>query len=166
MLQELRWFLVGCLQTLLLLILWKKVFASVPGSDPTISDGKSLSVINNNGKIYVLTGFDAGFQILYPFLCQRKGRLCCLRPFIESFTHFQREVFPGTYDDKGSNEENARINAALNTTLEDWNALTSIKGLTLSVHYSSGTPTADCSYGGWIRMGSNSNYQATGDHYA
>ncbi len=129
--------------------------------DPTVSDGKFLSVIDNNGKIYVLAGLTpASRYYIRSYVIEKDGSVVYGRS-LRVYT-LPKGSIVGTYDNKGSNEENTRINAALNTTLEDWNALTSIKGLTLSVHYSSGTPTADCSYGGWIRMGSNSNYQATG----
>lgn len=43
-----------------------------------------------------------------------------------------------------------------------WTNLTSITGFTATANYASGTPTADCSYGGWIRVGSNVSYQAHG----
>ena len=43
-----------------------------------------------------------------------------------------------------------------------WNNLTSIKDVRISAGFVDGVPTADCSYGGWIRVGSNASYQATG----
>jgi len=35
-------------------------------------------------------------------------------------------------------------------------------GKHITVNYNAGVPTADCSYGGWIRMGANASYQAIG----
>jgi len=69
----------------------------------------------------------------------------------------------GYYDEAGPDETtNARIRNAFNEALEIWNSVNSLDGFTPSVHYSAGTPTADCSYGGWIRMGASSSYQRTG----
>ena len=66
------------------------------------------------------------------------------------------------YNNGGSDEENDRINAAVADAVDIWNNLTSIKGVQLSVSYGANTPTADCSYGGSMRVGPNSSYQRTG----
>ncbi len=50
----------------------------------------------------------------------------------------------------------------MGSAVDYWNNLTSIKGLNLTVNYGSGTPTADCSYGGWMRVGAYASYQRTG----
>lgn len=55
-----------------------------------------------------------------------------------------------------------RVNAAMQSAVEYYNTFTSIKGLNLSVNYGSGTPTAEASYGGWMRFGPSSSYQQTG----
>ena len=56
----------------------------------------------------------------------------------------------------------ARILDATKDAVNYWNNLTSIKSFHVNVGYESGTPTADCSYGGWIRVGSRTSYQRTG----
>ncbi len=55
-----------------------------------------------------------------------------------------------------------RIKKAAEDAVDYWNNLTEMKGFSPSVGFVNGTPTADCSYGGWIRVGSNSSYQRTG----
>lgn len=55
-----------------------------------------------------------------------------------------------------------RIKQASEKAVEYWNNLTEIKGFSPSVGYDAGVKTADCSYGGWIRVGSNTSYQRTG----
>jgi hypothetical protein len=55
-----------------------------------------------------------------------------------------------------------RIKKASESAVDYWNNLTEMKGFSPSVGFVDGTPTADCSYGGWIRVGSNSSYQRTG----
>ncbi len=55
-----------------------------------------------------------------------------------------------------------RIKQASEKAVEYWNNLTEIKGFSSKVGYDAGVQTADCSYGGWIRVGSNTSYQRTG----
>jgi hypothetical protein len=55
-----------------------------------------------------------------------------------------------------------RIKAAAETAIEWWNNLTEMKGFSTSIGYNSGTPTAECSYGGWMSVGSNTSYQRPG----
>jgi hypothetical protein len=67
------------------------------------------------------------------------------------------------YDNGGDEATNDRINYAINTSIDYyWNNLSSIHDFGISVHYSPGTPTADCSYGGWMRVGASSSYQQPG----
>ena len=69
----------------------------------------------------------------------------------------------GTWDNGAPTDEaNARCKKAIQETMDYLNEWTAIKGFTLSGHYGSGTPTADCSYGGWMRIGPNAAYQAIG----
>lgn len=55
-----------------------------------------------------------------------------------------------------------RIKKAAEDAVGYWNDLTEMKGFSPSVGFVDGTPTADCSYGGYIRVGSNTSYQRTG----
>ncbi|MFT4072945.1 MAG: hypothetical protein QM654_13600 [Dysgonamonadaceae bacterium] len=55
-----------------------------------------------------------------------------------------------------------RINAAMAEAVNYYNNLTSINGLSLSVNFGSGTPTAEASYGGYMRFGPLVSYQQTG----
>lgn len=69
----------------------------------------------------------------------------------------------GTWDGGAPDEAaNTRCRNAINETIEYFNQWTGIKGFTLSGHYGSATPTADCSYGGWMRIGPNAGNQAIG----
>jgi hypothetical protein len=54
-----------------------------------------------------------------------------------------------------------RIKAAMTSACNYHNNLTSIVS-TKSVNYGSGTPTAEASYGGWMRFGPSESYQRTG----
>ena len=69
----------------------------------------------------------------------------------------------GTWDEGAPDEAaNARCRKAIQETMDYLNEWTAIKGFTLSGHYGASTPTADCSYGGWMRIGPNAGNQAIG----
>ena len=59
-------------------------------------------------------------------------------------------------------EHYTRIDNAMASAVNYFNELTSIQGHRLSVNYGSGTPTAEASYGGWMRFGPSTSYQQTG----
>lgn len=51
--------------------------------------------------------------------------------------------------------QNQRIETAVKEATEWWTNYTSITGFNLDAHWSPGTPTADCGYGGYMRIGTN-----------
>ena len=55
-----------------------------------------------------------------------------------------------------------RIKASAEISVDYYNNLTSISNKHLWFNYSSGVPTADANYDGWIRFGSNASYQQVG----
>lgn len=130
--------------------------------NPTIADKRSTRTLQQSGLIYVIDSLTpstryymrpyaitSGYQVAYgeakKFYTIPKGTI----------SYYIREGD----DNTGAR---SRITAATKDAVNYWNNLTSIKSLGLNVGYNSGTPTADCSYGGWIRVGSNSSYQRTG----
>ena len=69
----------------------------------------------------------------------------------------------GTWDNGAPDEAaNNRCRTAIQQTMDYLNEWTAIKGFTLSGHYGASTPTADCSYGGYMRIGPNAGNQAIG----
>ena len=69
----------------------------------------------------------------------------------------------GTWDNGAPTEAaNTRCRNAIQETMDYLNEWTAIKGFTLSGHYGAQTPTADCSYGGYMRIGPNAGNQAIG----
>ncbi|MBR1789499.1 MAG: dockerin type I repeat-containing protein [Bacteroidaceae bacterium] len=71
-----------------------------------------------------------------------------------SITYTIRTSDNSTYDQNITN--------AITTWAEYWNRYTSISGYTCSAGFVDGVATADCSYGGWVRFGSNTSYQQCG----
>lgn len=129
--------------------------------NPQITDNRSTLSYNNNGAIYVL-------QNLQP------ATIYYIRPYAISNTYavgygkaIKISTLPKgnvtwTYNNGGSEDENDRINHAVADAVDIWNNLTSINGLRITVSYGASTPTADCSYGGSMRVGPNASYQRTG----
>lgn len=129
--------------------------------EPTILDSRSTEYLENNGYIYVMrdltpatiyyirayaltTDYAVGYGDAIKVVTVPKGNISW------------------TYNNGAGTAANERINNALEEAVDYWNNLTSISGLHISCTYGSSTSTADCSYGGSMRIGPNSAYQATG----
>lgn len=130
-------------------------------NNPSIRDNRSTKSYSNNGDIYVIENLTPStFYYIRPYAISEydvvgygKTIKICTLPMGE---------VAWSYDNGGSSDENGRINSAVKDAVDIWNNITSIKGLAISVHYGAQTQTADCSYGGWMRVGPNASYQRTG----
>ena len=129
--------------------------------EPTIFDNRTTQYFSANGEIYRMEKLKPGtMYYVRPYVLTTKYRLV-YGDVIKAPTLPQGTV-TADYDNNGSTEENYRIASAVEEIKWLYNNLSSVKGINLSVHYSAGTPTADCSYGGWMRVGANASYQQTG----
>ena len=129
--------------------------------EPTILDNRTTEFINNNGYIYVMRNLEPSTIYYVRAYAMTQGNAVGYGDPIKIITIPKGQI-TWTYNNGGPADANARINAAVGSAVDYWNNLTSIKGLNLTVNYGSGTPTADCSYGGWMRVGPNASYQRTG----
>ena len=129
-------------------------------SDPTINDYTTTNFINNNGRIYWLQDLKPATRYYMRAFVVTQGRQVAYGDIIKFYTIPKGQV---TYTIRsGETEPTARITAAVKSAVEYWNNLTEIKGFQTNVGYNSGTPTAECSYGGYMSVGSNTSYQKTG----
>lgn len=129
--------------------------------EPTIADSKSTKVISNNGLIYVMENLTpATMYHARAYVTVTTGETYYGDAI--KFSTIPKGTISWGYDNGGSAAENTRINSAVKSCVDYWNEYTSIPDLYLNVHYGSQTPTADCSYGGWMRIGPNASYQKTG----
>ena len=129
--------------------------------DPTIFDNRSTHYFSSNGEIYRMEKLQPGtMYYVRPYVLTNKYVLA-YGDIIKAPT-LPKGTVTADYDNGGSTEENYRIASAIEEIKWLYNNLSSVRGINLSVHYSAGTPTADCSYGGWMRVGANSSYQQTG----
>lgn len=129
--------------------------------EPTVLDERTTEYLTNNGRIYwlkelkpatvyymrayaITTSYAVGYGDVIKVITIPKGKI------------------NWSYDYAGDAATNNRIVSAIETGYDYWENLTQIKDFYPSIHYSPGTPTADCSYGGWMRVGANASYQAAG----
>lgn len=136
-------------------------------SAPTIADQRTTQTIKQGkttegGVMHRINGLEA-------------ATVYHLRAYVElnnSIVHYGQSVkvitiprgdIKWTYNNNnGSDEVKERMTAAIIDAVNYLNEYTSIQGFHTTVNYTPGVPTADCSYGGWIRMGKNPSYQRTG----
>ena len=133
--------------------------------EPTIFGKRSKTSYSNNGDIYAIQGLkpatfyyvrayaiSSGYQVSYGDVVRIPTRP------LGNVTY--------DYDNAGDAATNQRINAACEEAVWMWNNITGIRGFHLSAHYvpgaGAGDGTADCSYGGYMRISQNSAYQRTG----
>lgn len=139
----------------------EKGFCWATHANPSILDNRSTLSYSNNGDIYVIKDLTpASIYYMRPYAISRANTVG-YGERIKICTLPKGEV-TWSYNNGGSDEENRRINSAVGDACDIWNNITSIKGLHLTVNYGANTPTADCSYGGWMRVGPNASYQRTG----
>lgn len=129
--------------------------------NPTIADSHSKDYLSNNGLIFWMKDLEPATVYYARAYAVARDSAVGYGDVIKIVTLPQGTI-TWAYDNGGNADENNRINSAVGSCVDYWNSLTEIDGLFLNVHYGAGTPTADCSYGGWMRVGPNASYQKTG----
>jgi hypothetical protein len=130
--------------------------------NPTVLDDRTTEYWTLNGNIYHITNLEpATVYYLRPYV-MNKTYTVAYGEEVKIVTHPKGNC-TGTWDNGApSAEANDRCRTAINQTIDYFNEWTGIKGFTLSGHYGASTQTADCSYGGWMRIGPNAGNQAIG----
>ena len=130
--------------------------------DPRVTDFRTTEYINQAGRIYWLRDLKPATVYYMRAYAINKDYAVGYGDVIK-FVTVPKGTVGHWYNNGGDEATNDRINYAINTAIDYyWNNLTSIHGFGISVNYSPGTPTADCSYGGWMRVGESSSYQQPG----
>lgn len=138
----------------------KRGFCFATHPNPTVEDSLSSATISSNGLIYWMKNMKPATVYYARAYCQTAYD--SFYGDVIKIVTLPKGTVTWTYDNGGDSQANARINSAVASCVEYWNELTSITGFGISCHYGSSTPTADCSYGGWMRVGPNASYQRTG----
>lgn len=130
--------------------------------DPKVTDHRSTTYHTLNGNIYQITDME-------PASVYYARAYAITRTYAVGYGDVVKVVtLPegscvGTWDGGApSAEANERCSTAIQQTMDYLNEWTAIQGFHLSGHYGASTPTADCSYGGYMRIGPNAGNQAIG----
>ena len=129
--------------------------------EPTIEDNRSTKYHSHNGRVYVMENLEPSTIYYVRAYAINKSNAVGYGDVVKVITLPKGKV-TWDYDNGADADANARINSAVKDAVNYLNTYTSINGLHTSVHYGAQTPTADCSYGGWMRVGPNASYQRTG----
>lgn len=130
--------------------------------NPTVLDSRSTKSFSLKGTIFHIKGLEpATVYYLRPYVMNKTYQVA-YGDEVKIVTHPQGTC-RGTWDEGAPDEAaNARCRNAIKQTIDYFNEWTGIRGFTLQGHYGASTPTADCSYGGWMRIGPNAGNQAIG----
>ena len=130
--------------------------------EPQVSDNRSTDYYTLNGNIYHIKTMQPA-SIYYARAYAISKTYAVGYGDVVKVVTLPKGTCVGTWDNKApSAEANQRCSNAIQETMDYLNEWTAIKGFTLSGHYGADTPTADCSYGGWMRIGPNAGNQAIG----
>lgn len=143
----------------------EKGFCWSTNPNPTILDEKTTETFDNNGSIYVMRGLKPSTVYYVRAYAMTSGYQVAYGDVVKIAT-LRKGVMRYGYDFAGDDNQNARINTACAECIWMYNALSYIPGFYLNVHYvygaGAGDGTADCSYGGWMRVSQKEAYQQTG----
>lgn len=130
--------------------------------EPTVLDNRTTEFHELRGNIYHVRNLQsATVYYLRPYVMNKTYQVA-YGDEVKIVTH-PKGTCVGTWNEGAPDEAaNARCRNAIRETIEYFNQWTGIKGFHLTGNYGSGTPTADCSYGGWMRIGPNAGNQAIG----
>lgn len=128
--------------------------------EPTIDDNVTTEYLSNQGNIYWLKNLKpATLYYMRAYAKNKRGKVG-YGDAIKFYTIPKGQI---TFSMRTSGDDASnRIKAAAQTAIDWWNNLTEMKGFSPSIGYNPGVPTAECSYGGWMSVGSNSSYQRPG----
>ena len=130
--------------------------------EPKVTDARSSSYFDNNGRIYRMTDLKPATVYYVRAYAITTDYAVGYGDAIKIITLPKGKVTWG-YNNGGDEATNDRLNYAISTAVDTyWNNLTNIEGFGTWVTYSPGTPTADCSYGGSMRVGASVSYQSPG----
>ncbi|MBQ8050213.1 MAG: hypothetical protein IJ197_01385 [Bacteroidaceae bacterium] len=128
--------------------------------EPTVLDKRSTDYLEHNGRIYRM-GMEPATVYYIRAYAMTKNYAVGYGDVIKISTLPMGNVTYTYYNNDGGDFHYNKNTNALNEACWYWSNYTSISGFHVTANYSPGTPTADCGYGGGMRIGSNTG-QRTG----
>lgn len=143
----------------------EKGFCYSENPEPTIADNRTTESYSNNGDIYVMADVKPATVYYVRAYIITSGYKLAYGDVVKTVTRPLGNV-TYDYDNAGDDATNARITTACETAVWMWNNITGLRNFHLSAHYvpgaGAGDGTADCSYGGYMRISQNTPYQKAG----
>lgn len=140
----------------------EKGFCWATHPDPTIADFHSTKKFKHNGDLYYMKGMKPSTVYYVRAYAISETYAAGYGNVVKVITIPKGTITYSYNPNDATADQTRRIVAAVEEAVEVWNNATSITGFHVSCSYNSGVNTADCSYGGWVRVGPRENYQATG----
>ena len=128
--------------------------------NPTVFDNCATGYLDWGGKIYRMPMQPATIYYMRPYAITNTYAVG-YGDVIKMSTLPMGNVTYTYYNNDGGDFHYNKNTTALTEACTYWSNYTSINGFHVTANYSSGTPTADCGYGGGMRIGSNTG-QRTG----
>lgn len=129
---------------------------------PTVLDERTTDYYNVNGALFHITQLKpATVYYLRPYAINNTYEVA-YGDEVKIVTHPYGNCTWSWNNGAPTEAANTRCRNAIKQTIDYFNEWTGIKGFKLSGRYGSGTPTADCGYGGSMRIGPNAGNQAIG----
>jgi hypothetical protein len=129
--------------------------------DVTFRDNVTSRILTNNGDIYWLENLKPATKYYMRAYAVTTGRQVAYGDVIRFYTLPKGQISLN-FRSSSDAEADKRIKDAAQTAINWWNNLTEIKNFSPNIGYNPGTPTAECSYGGWMSVGPNTSYQRPG----
>lgn len=131
--------------------------------EPTVLDNRTTEYLTNSGKIYWMKGLTPATVYYVRAYALTKEYAVGYGEAVKVITIPKGRMTWSYNEGAPDADANTRIREAVADAVDNYlNQLTSISGFHTTVNYGASTPTADCSYGGWMRVGPNASYQRTG----
>ena len=130
--------------------------------NPTVLDERTTKYFDLKGYIFHIKGLKpATVYYIRPYV-MNKTYTVAYGDEVKIVTH-PKGTCTGSWNEGAPDAAaNQRCREAIQQTIDYFNEWTGIQGFHLSGNYGADTPTADCSYGGWMRIGPNAGNQAIG----
>ncbi len=133
--------------------------------EPTVLDNRTTRYYSNNGNIYHMDHLQPATIYYVRAYAMTSGYKVGYGDVVKIATSPESNMTTW-YDYAGDEQQNYRIASAVKEVEWLYHHLTNVRSFSLKVHYSYGSGanggTADCSYGGWMRVSQNTPYQQTG----
>lgn len=134
--------------------------------EPTVLDERSSNFYTHNGEIYYMKDIKPSTIYYMRAYAISDGYQVGYGETVKVVTLPEATCTWEWHRNSATDEEDARCRQACAEAIEDYNYCSAFKGFHLTANYvpgaGAGSGTADCSYGGWMRISQSVPYQRTG----